>query len=77
MLESHLGALPTADDVNLDQLAAALAGRPLSDVAFVVREGARIAARARLHALNQTSLIQALASTPSRAGDARPRIGFL
>lgn len=77
LLEQMLASVPTAGDIDLDQLAGALAGRPLSDVAYVMREGARLAAKARLPALDMASLRRALESTPDRADDGRRRIGFL
>jgi hypothetical protein len=45
LLRKLLGDLPTEGDVELGQFAAALTGRPLSDVAFIVREASRLAAR--------------------------------
>jgi hypothetical protein len=64
--------------VDAEPLAKKLAGRPLSDVAFVVREGARLAARAGEDKLGQEFLLAALEDTPSRTeeGSSR-RIGFV
>jgi len=76
LLGSLLTPLPVADDVDIGKLAASLAGRPLSDSAFVVREAARIAARARLPALDQARLLQALAAAPDREGGKKQKIGF-
>lgn len=81
LLEKLLSSIPTADDVVAGPLAKALAGRPLSDVAFVVREGARLAARAGKSELDNSSLVTALNSAParSREGSNVPtrRIGFV
>lgn len=77
LLESMLAALPKHASVSAAALAPKLAGRPLSDVAFVVREGARLAARAGKDHLDQESLEEALAATPSRTGESTDRkIGF-
>ena len=76
LLTSLLKPLPVAEDVDVDKLAALLAGRPLSDAAFVVREAARLAAKARLSALDQTRLMQALSAAPDRDGSKKQRIGF-
>ncbi len=77
LLEKILIDMPKEKDVDPDPLAKRLAGRPLSDVAFVVREGARLAARSGKDRVDQESLVAALASTPSRdrEGLSRP-IGF-
>lgn len=78
LLEKLLGALPKSGDVDPKPLASKLAGRPLSDVSFVVREGARLAARAGRDKLDQASLLAALEASPARdpdAGEKRP-IGF-
>ncbi len=79
LLEKLLSALPKSDDVDPKPFAHDLAGRPLSDVAFVVREGARLAARSGKNALDQDSLLAALESAPAREreGGQQRRIGFI
>jgi cell division protease FtsH len=79
LLDKLLSSLPRKDDVNPGSLAKELAGRPLSDVAFVVREGARLAARAGKDELDQESLLAALHSAPAREreGGEKRRIGFI
>lgn len=78
LLEKLIAELPHENSVEVMTLAKQLAGRPLSDVTFVIREGARLAAKAGKMAVDQSSLEQALESTPAREGEARPprRIGF-
>ena len=76
LLDMLLSGMPKEEGIDCANLAARLAGRPLSDAAFVVREGARLAARAGRSALDAASLEAALASAPSRTGDSGPRIGF-
>lgn len=79
LLEKLLSALPKCDDVDLKPFAQELAGRPLSDVAFVVREGARLAARSGKKTLDQESMFTALESAPAREreGGQPRRIGFI
>lgn len=77
LLETMLGELPTEGEIDCASFARQLVRRPLSDVAFVVREGARLAARAGRNALNAESLAAAVKATPSRTGENdRPKIGF-
>jgi len=78
LLEKLVSELPCEDDINVDALAAALAGRPLSDVAFAVREGARLAARAGHSKLDQKSLMTALGVNQSRNAEENlsRKIGF-
>ena len=77
LLGALLDKIPCADDVDPAPLAKELAGRPLSDVSFVVREGARLAARSGADQLHQSNLIDALRSAPARSGNAeRRKIGF-
>jgi hypothetical protein len=65
----------TVDPVPLSQK---LAGRPLSDVVHVVREGARLAARSGESQLGQKYLLAAVKETPSADGEgSRARIGFV
>jgi hypothetical protein len=78
LLGKLVGELPSAGDVDVAELALQLKGRPLSDVAFVVREGARLAARSGKSAIDATSLMMALERTPARGAEAEKRgIGFL
>ncbi len=79
LLGKLLATLPKSADVDVHPLAKDLAGRPLSDVTFVVREGARLAARSGKDRLDQESLLSALHSAPAREreGGAQRRIGFI
>lgn len=80
LLDKLLSSLPKEADVDSKPLAQELAGRPLSDVAFVVREGARLAARSGNERLDQASLLAALRTTPARereGGESKRRIGFI
>ena len=80
LLDKLLASLPKEADVESRPLAHELAGRPLSDVAFVVREGARLAARSGKERLDQASLLEALRTTPARereGGETKRRIGFI
>lgn len=80
LMDKLLAMLPRESDVDTGPLARELAGRPLSDVAFVVREGARLAARSGRERLDQASLVGALQSTPARdreGGKPQRRIGFV
>ncbi len=79
LLDSLLAALPADADLNLKRFAKELAGRPLSDVAFVVREGARLAARAQKDTLDLESLQSAMDAAPARQrqGGTERRIGFI
>lgn len=45
LLRSLLSKLPVEDGIDIDALSRTLAGRPLSDVAFVVKEAGRLAVR--------------------------------
>lgn len=79
LLEKLLSTLPKDDSVDPSPFAHEMAGRPLSDVTFIVREGARLAARAGRDHLNQDSLLAAMAATPAREreGGNQRRIGFV
>lgn len=79
LLDKLLSSLPKESDVDSQPLAKELAGRPLSDVAFVVREGARLAARSGRERLDQASLLAAMRAVPARdrVGGAQRRTGFI
>ena len=79
LLEKLLSTLPKDDSIDPRPFAKELAGRPLSDVSYVVREGARLAARAGKDRLDQESLRAAMDSTPAREreGSVRRKIGFV
>lgn len=78
MLKKLLSTLPMDKTVDPAPMARKLAGRPLSDVAFVVREGARLSARAGKDRLGAEYLMEALDTAPSRDEDSgHHRIGFV
>ena len=79
LMEKLISDLPCEQDVDVRILAKHLINRPLSDVAFAVREGARLAARASKDKLDQASLLQAMEATPSRGSEdgGSRKIGFL
>lgn len=79
---THFGNLllnvPTDAIVDFDVIGDALAGRPLSDVGFVVREACRLAARNRKEAVGNEELSAALSITPNRPSyPVKRRIGFV
>ncbi len=78
LLNKLLETLPKDNTVDPTLLASKLAGRPLSDVTFIVREGARMAARAGEDRLSQEFLLTAFEGAPSRTEDRSVRrIGFV
>jgi len=77
LLAKLIGELPRDQDVEVAPLATILQGRPLSDVAFVVREGARLAARAGKNKLDHFSLEAALKDVPTRASTEKNKIGLV
>jgi cell division protease FtsH len=77
LLLNLLDKLPRASNIDVAELAKSLTGRPLSDVSFVVREAARLAAKAGKQRVDQESVASALASTAARGAKPAPRkIGF-
>jgi cell division protease FtsH len=79
LLDKLLADIPKDDAVDATPLAKALAGRPLSDVAFAIREGARLSARHGKAQLDQDSLMAAMGSASVRRQEdaSSRRIGFL
>lgn len=80
LLDKLLSSLPRESDVDAKPLAEELAGRPLSDISYVVREGARLAARSGKERLDQGSLLSAMHSSPARereGGEIKRHIGFI
>jgi cell division protease FtsH len=78
LLHKLVDKLPQEGTIDVTILAEQLGGRPLSDVAYIVREAARLAARAGKDKLNQEFLVQALENSPARnAEPPRRKIGFM
>ncbi|MGY2735565.1 cell division protease FtsH [Sphingomonas sp. UYP23] len=75
MLASLLQDIPH-DLEDFATLSSNLAGRPLSDVAYVVREAGRLAARSGKDRIAPTDFEEALSRSPSRNPDDQKRIGF-
>jgi len=77
LVDSLLSKLPTSDDLNLNKILDALTGKALSDSAFVIREAARLAAKAGKTQLDQESIDAALNSLPKDTEKKSRRIGFV
>jgi cell division protease FtsH len=69
LLEKLLNELPQEPGIDIPMLAKELVGRPLSDVAFIVREGGRLAARAGKDKVDHKCLAAALEASPARHKD--------
>jgi hypothetical protein len=76
LLEALCAKLPQQAKIDCAPFARRLAGRPLSDVGFLMREAARLAARGGRDTLDVASLEAALESVLSRADPDAPKIGF-
>lgn len=77
MLKNALAQISTDSEINIDFFAEELAGKPLSDVAFLVQEGARLAAKSGKDLLDQESLEKALEKMNVNKENKQSRIGFL
>ena len=75
LIDSLLRKVPVEGEFDTQDVVCALAGRALSDTAFVVRKAAQLAARAGKSALDEDSLRSALASLAPAGPKKRP-IGF-
>ncbi len=76
LLDSLLDKLPKTGELDVEPLLDVLAGKALSDIAFVAREAARLAAKEGKKQLDQFSLEAALAALPRNDGQKNRRIGF-
>lgn len=76
LIDSLLSKLPKAEGLNMDAILDALTGKALSDSAFVVREAARLAAKAAKSQLDQESINSALKSFPDPKKKRGHKIGF-
>lgn len=79
LLDAKLAEIPTEGDIEISALAKALAGRPLSDAGFIIREACRLAAKSGALKVGDVHVQAALVAAPSRDGDktAPRRIGFV
>ena len=75
LMDTLLATVPIAGEVDRSAMVTPLTGRALSDTAFVVREAARLAARAGKCAVDDELLQRALASLPPTGPKQQP-MGF-
>lgn len=76
LIESVLQSIPTEDDLDVTGLLDRLTGRALSDITFVLREAARLAARDGKSRLDQQSLLKAVEAIPDQGKQQDRQIGF-
>lgn len=77
LINSLLSKLPKADDLKLDKTLDVLTGKSLSDSAFVIREAARLAAKAGKTQIEQESIEAALSILHKDQDKKSKRIGFV
>jgi len=77
LVDSLLTKLPKSEDLNVEKLLDALTNKALSDSSFVIREAARLAAKAGKTELDQTSIEAALNSLPKDREIKSSHIGFV
>lgn len=75
LLEAKKKDIPIDGGADLDRLARDLAGHPMSDVVFVLREAGKYAVKNRCRTITDDAFKAALAKLPG-AREARNRIGF-
>ena len=75
LLSSLFAGLPLSGEVNVSELAERLAGHPLSDAAFVVKEAGRLSVRARRESIDSEIIEHVLFSLPQQKDNTR-KIGF-
>ena len=75
LLEDRKKKIPIDDKADLNKVAGALAGRPMSDVAFVIREAGRFAVKNRQQTITTAAFEDALRKLPE-AQKERRSIGF-
>lgn len=79
MIEHLLSSLPH-DDIDTESFAEELAGRPLSDVAYMIKEGARLTAKAGKDKIDQDAMedaLNAISKHDSDQEEKRNRMGFI
>ncbi|WP_162782255.1 ATP-binding protein [Arenimonas caeni] len=77
-LEFLIGKIPTDSAVDISRLASSLCGRPMSDVAFVVKDACRRAARRGSDRVCNEDLVSAMTSAGARTEEVKKRkIGFI
>jgi len=77
LLDSLLNKIPKSEDLKLDVILDDLTGKPLSDATFVIREAARLAAKAGKSQIDQDSLSESLQSLSDYKEKKAKQIGFV
>tara|TARA_R110000772_G_scaffold71097_2_gene156072 strand:- start:450 stop:1835 length:1386 start_codon:yes stop_codon:yes gene_type:complete len=77
LLNHLLNDKPTCSDLDIQPYVQLLVGRPLSDVSFLIKEAARLAAKNGKDSIDGASLDQAYSTLPKQSGSNENRIGFI
>ena len=75
LLENMFSKLPVTQDLNIQALSQKLSGRPISDVAYVVKEAGRNAVKADKEFIDNEAIELAVKALPEAAKN-RQKIGF-
>lgn len=77
VIESMLKELPHDEELNTKELADLLEGSPMSDVAYVIRESARLTAKNQLKTITQEVIFSAAQIVGNSRKENKRTIGFL
>ena len=75
LLHYKIKDLPISDDVNIEHLSETLAGHPLSDVTYLIREAGRIAVKQHMQYISMSCFTTSL-SNLGQMKEERRKIGF-
>ena len=76
VLKAGLAEIPHDPDIDFKEIGDILAGHPMSDVAFVMREAARITAKAHQKTISAASFVTVLAPFKKDTSQEQRHIGF-
>jgi ATP-dependent 26S proteasome regulatory subunit len=76
LISNMLAKLPVAEDVNIHVASEKLEGRPISDVAFVVKEAGRIAVKKDKEVIDNNDLLEAIELLPQQSDNGPRKIGL-
>lgn len=76
VIECALSKLPHDEDINIEEISEQLAGTPMSDVTFVIRESARLTAKNQLKSITREVISMAIDKINITGREKRRTIGF-
>ena len=76
VIKNGITKIPTEDNIDIDEIAKKICGRPMSDISYVIRQAARLAVKNNCEKVCQANFDEAISALGDNKQGSKKKIGF-